>query len=78
MHFAVRILNRSPHVLAGALPGDERRMRIAPGETVERDDVSAATVQRLIENGAVALRRGNALVFEVAVSSSGVQAAKSV
>lgn len=69
MQFAVRILNRTPHVLAGALPGDPTKMRIAPGETLERRDVPAATVQRLIAKGAVAMRQGNSLVFDVAVSA---------
>ena len=69
LRYGVRIINNTPQLLRGALPGSgtSAALEIPPGSSVETFDIPVETAMRLLSKGATATRRGGALVFELVV-----------
>ena len=69
--YAVRIVNNTPRLLRGALPGcgDSTALEVPPRSALDTVAVSADTAQHLLSRGAVATRQGTTLVFEVVVNA---------
>ena len=67
--YAVRIVNKTPRVLRGALPGARSgvALEVPPQSEIETVDISAETAEHLLAAGATAVRRGAGLVFELVV-----------
>lgn len=71
VHYAVRIVNNTPRVLRGALPGaGTAALEVPPRSAVETFEIPAETARHLLNRGATASRRGPALVFELVVDST--------
>lgn len=69
LRYAVRIVNNTPRVLRGALPGNgsSAALDVPPRSTVEQAGISADAAAHLISKGATASRRGGELVFEFVI-----------
>lgn len=70
--YAVRIVNNTPRVLRGVLPGfaTSNALEVPPQSSVDTFDIPAETATHLLERGAVASREGHTLVFEVVVDAT--------
>ena len=70
--YAVRIVNNTPRLLRGALPGSASNvaLEVPPQSTLETIAVSPETARHLLARGAMATRRGTSLVFEVIVNAT--------
>ena len=69
VRYAVRIVNNTPRILRGALPGagGAAALEVPPGSALETFAIPADTAKQLLARGATAARRGHALVFELIV-----------
>lgn len=71
VRYAVRIVNNTPRLLRGALPGTgTAALEVPPLSAVEAFDIPAETARHLLNRGAMASRRGPALVFELVVDTT--------
>jgi hypothetical protein len=70
--YAIRIVNNTPRLLRGALPGAVNgvALEVPPRSALDTIDVSPETARHLLARGATATRRGASLVFEVVVNAT--------
>ena len=68
--YAVRIVNNTPRLLRGALPGcgNTGALEVPPQSALDTVDVSPDTARHFLSRGAIATRCGTTLVFEVVVN----------
>ena len=69
--YAVRIVNNTPRILRGALPGcgDSAALEVPPRSALDMVSVTAEAARHLLSRGAIATREGTSLVFEVIVNA---------
>lgn len=67
--YSLRIVNNTPKVLRGALPGGPNAvaLEVPPQSSVESFAIPAETAAHLLARGATAVREGTTLVFDLVI-----------